>query len=166
MNQPCHTGEGLVFPSPPHILLESDVCSLNPYRPPQRVNPSHYTINTVQNRWQLGQMRPRRAQELLGASQNLCCPGRMPGHLAQGYPWDVLGQASAGAVVDSTVFKAPSSWVDGPADPHTDWHQCLPLGHGTQRCGWCGCVPLIKVSVVFFIYFLVSILLNLVCYRI
>lgn len=130
-----------LVPSTPHILLESAVCSLNPCRPPQRVNPSHYTVNTVQNRWQLGWMGPQRAQELLGASQSLCCPGRMPGHLAQGYiPGTCWGQASARTCGQHSVWgPLPPGCMAKCSQP---WHQCPPLGYGTPRCGWHGRVPI------------------------
>lgn len=74
-------------------------------------------------------MGPWRAQEL-GASQNLCCPGRMPGHLAGGYPSDASGQASARAVVDSTAFV-------GGGDP-APWacDQLLPTLTGTSALPW------------------------------
>lgn len=92
-------------------------------------------------------MGPWRAQELLGASQSLCCPGKMPGHLAQVYPWDVPGQTSPRAVVDSTVFGAPSTWGAWPTAPNTGT-SALPWA--MERRGvadWHGCVPFFTVSI-------------------
>lgn len=136
-----------LVPSTPHILLESAVCSLNLCRPPQRVNPSHYTVNTVQNRWQLGWMGPQRAQELLGASQSLCCPGRMPGHLAQGYIPGTCWARLLQEPVDSTVFGGLfllGAWPSA-LNPGTS---ALPWVMEHQGVAGMGVFPLITVSVV------------------
>lgn len=144
-----------LVPSPPHIFLESNVCSLNPGRPPQRVNSSHYTINTVQNRWQLGWMGPPEGSGAVGSQPESGLPWQAAGALgSRVYPCDVLGQASA----------RTCGWhsVRGPLPPgcmakcSQPWHHCPLLGSGTTKVwlGWV-CVPMNHSFHCF----------NLVCYR-